>query len=59
MVPDWFSKGFVVCQTIYGCVHLIYPLESVEQSMGLSPGSGFLSVTDMPVTVTNGDVKLQ
>ena len=57
MVPNWFSKGLVVCITVYGCVHLKYPLESVEKSRGLSPGSGFLSVADMSITVTKGDVK--
>ena len=53
MVPNWFSKGLVVCITVSGCVHLKYPLESVEKSRGLSPGSGFLSVADMSITVTN------
>ena len=55
MVPNWL----VVCITVCGCVHLKDPLESVEKSRGLSPGSGFLSVADMSITVTKGDVKLQ
>ena len=59
MVPDWFNKDLVVCITVYGCVHLKDPLESVEKSRGSSPGSGFLSVADMSITVTKGDVKLQ
>ena len=58
VVPNWFNKGLVVCKTVYGCVHLKDPLESVEKSMGLSPGSGVLFVADMSVTV-KGDVKLQ
>ena len=57
--PNWFNKGLVMCITVYGCVHLKYPFESVEKSRGLSPGSGFLSVADMSITVTKGDVKLQ
>ena len=40
MVPNWFNKGLVVCITVCGCVHLKDPLESVEKSRGLSPGSG-------------------
>ena len=40
-----------------GCMHQKDPFKSVEKSMGLFPGSGFLSVTDMSVDVTNGDVK--
>ena len=59
VVPNWFNKGLVVRITVYGCVHLKDPLESVEKSRGLSPGSGFLSVADMSITVTKGDVKLQ
>ena len=59
VVPNWFNKGLVVCITVYGCVHLKDPLESIEKSRGLSPGSGFLSVADMSITVTKGDVKLQ
>ena len=59
MVPNWLNKGLVVCINVYGCVHLKDPLESVEKSMGLSPGSGFLSVAYMSVTETKGDVKLQ
>ena len=35
----WFNKGLVVCITVCGCVHLKDPLESVEKSRGLSPGS--------------------
>ena len=57
--PNWFNKGLVMCITVYGCVHLKDPFESVEKSRGLSPGSGFLSVADMSITVTKGDVKLQ
>ena len=57
MVPNWFNKGLVVCITVCGCVHLKDPLESVEKSRGSSPGSGFLSVADMSITVTKGDVK--
>ena len=59
MMPNWFNKGLMVCQTVYGCVHLKEPLESVEKSRGLSPDSGFLSVADMSVTVTKGDIKIQ
>ena len=61
MVPNWFNKGLVVCITVCGCVHLKDPLEleSVEKSRGSSPGSGFLSVADMSITVTKGDVKFQ
>ena len=59
VMPNWFNKRLVVCKTVYGCVHLKDPLESVEKSRGLSPGSGFLSVADMSITVTKGDVKLQ
>ena len=55
----WFNIGMVVRKTVCGCVHLKYPLESVEKSRGLSPGSGFLSVTVLSVTVKKGDVKLQ
>ena len=58
-IYHWFNKGLVVCITVCGCVHLKDPLESVEKSRGLSPGSGFLSVADMSITVTKGDVKLQ
>ena len=58
-IYQWFNKGLVVCITVCGCVHLKDPLESVEKSRGLSPGSGFLSVADMSITVTKGDVKLQ
>ena len=43
---------------LYGCVHLKDHLECIEKSIGLSPGSGFLSVADMSITVTKGDVKL-
>ena len=39
-------------------MYLKDPLESVEKSRGLSPGSGFLFVADMAVTVTKLDVKL-
>ena len=47
-------------QTVYSCVHIQNLFkESVAKSRGLSPGSGFLSVADMSVTVTKGDVKLQ
>ena len=53
------TKAWWCAQTVYGCVHLKDPLESVEKSRGLSPGSRFLSVADMSVTVTKGDVKLQ
>ena len=59
MVPNWFSKGLVVCKAVCGRVHLKDPLESVEKSRGLSPGARFLSVADMSETVTKGDVKLQ
>ena len=59
VVPNWFNKGLVVCVTVCGCVHLKDPLESVEKSRGSSPGSGFLYVADMSITVTKGDVKLQ
>ena len=59
MVPNWFNKGLVVCITVCGCVHRKDPLESVEKSMESSPGSGFLSVADMSITVMKGDVKLQ
>ena len=31
VVPNWFNKGLVVCITVYGCVHLKDPLESVEK----------------------------
>ena len=48
-------EGMVVCKTAYGCVHIKDPLESVEISMGLSPGSRFLSVTDRSITVMKGD----
>ena len=54
-----FNKGLVMCITVCGYVHLKDRLESVEKSRGLSPGSGFLSVADMSITVTKGDVKLQ
>ena len=43
LAPDWFIKGLAVCKTVYGRVYLEFPLESVEKSRGLSPGSGFLS----------------
>ena len=45
-LTNWFNKGLVVCITVCGCVHLKDPLESVEKSRGLSPGSGFLSVAE-------------
>ena len=57
VVPNWFNKGLVVCITVCGCVHLKDPLESVEKSRGLSPGTRFLSVADMSIIVTKGDVK--
>ena len=59
MVPNWLNKGLVVCITVCGCVYLKDPLESVEKSRGSSPGSRFMSVADMSITVTKGDVKLQ
>ena len=58
VVPNWSNKDLVVCITVCGCVHLKDPLQSVEKSRGLSPGSGFLSVADISITVTKGDVKL-
>ena len=63
-IYQWCLTGLTkawwcVCITVCGCVHLKDPLESVEKSRGLSPGSGFLSVADMSITVTKGDVKLQ
>ena len=45
--------------TDYGCVHIKDPMESVE-NMGLSTGSGILSVADMSIIhliVMKGDVK--
>ena len=40
-----------------GCLHInglvVCTLESVKKSRGLYPGSGFLSVADMSMTVTN------
>ena len=51
------TKARWCAKLLFGCTHLKDPLESVEKSRGLSPGSGFLSVADMSVTVTKGDVK--
>ena len=51
MVPNWFIKGLVVCKTVYGCVYLIFPLESFEKSSRLSPSSRFVSVADMSINV--------
>ena len=45
-------------QTVRGCVHLKYPLELSKRDR-LSPGSGFLSVADVPIKITKGDVKHQ
>ena len=41
VVPNWFNKGLVVCITVYGCVHLKDPLESVEKSRDCLPAPGF------------------
>ena len=43
-------------QNIYGCVNIMRSLESVEKSRGFSPGSWFLSVAYMFITVTKGEV---
>ena len=43
LLPNWFIKGVMVCKTVDGYARLKDPLESIEKSMALSPGSGFLS----------------
>ena len=48
MVPNWFIKDLVVCRTV---------LESFEYNVGLSPGSGFLYVADISISVMKGDVR--
>ena len=51
MVPNWCIKGLMVCTTVYSCVCLKYPW-SLFKMMGLSPGSGFLSVDDKSINMT-------
>ena len=44
--------------SVCGRVHLKIPLESIKMRKGLSPRSRFLSLANMSITVTKGDVKL-
>ena len=44
-----------MCKTVYGCMHLKYPLEYFIKRRGFSPGSGF----DMSINVTKGDLRHQ
>ena len=55
VVPDWFIKGLVVYNTVYG---LHEPKRRVGVFQKLSTGSGFPFVSYMSITVTQGDVKL-
>ena len=58
-MPNWFIKDFVICKKlpVVACTLGVHPLESIDNIRGLSPGSGFLSVADMSITVLKGDVK--
>ena len=44
VAPNWFIKRFIMCRNAYGCVHLKYPLESLEKRR-----SRFLYVADMTI----------
>ena len=61
VVPDWFIKGLVVCKTVDGCTQRApkTPI-GVFRKRWLSPGSyeGFCLVTDMAITVMNGDASI-
>ena len=60
VVPNWFIEGLVLCKTVYGCVHLKYPVESIQKSSGLIVSRLWVSVCRRYVRDRDeGDVKLQ
>ena len=44
MMPNWSSKSFLVCDTVYGFRHL----KDIRKEKGIIPGSGFMSGANMP-----------
>ena len=59
MMPNWVIKGFVICKTVYRCVSSPTMHFEVEKRLGLSPVCAFLSVSNISIKVTKGDIKLQ